>query len=481
MELIKEKRKPSVTDVFLIVGVLVAFVGVGIVVFHLQMVFLLFFSWLLLLPLVMRLGYTADEVEASAYKMIQSGLQICAILLAVGSLIAVWLSAGTVPTIIYFCLKIISPTFVLLIAMLLCTFTALATGTSWGTVGTAGIAMMGVGIGMGIPAPIMAGAIISGTYFGDKMSPVSDSVLLNSTLAGCTPMQHIRHMAYSACPAYLIAAIIYIIMGFGFAGSASNNAQIQEIITTLDKTFNIGIITLIPAIVVIVLLAMKKSALWSLMLGAVAGALVTIIYQGYSITDACNFLASGFSIDTGNDALNNLLCRGGIYSMLEMVGIIIGALGVGGILKGSGIVDVLVSGISARITSSRGMALCAMAACLAGILLIPDNNFTMVMVGTLMAPLFRKLNLKPQNLSRIVEDVNTLGAVFVPWNVGAVFVASTLGINIISAIPYAFASTLTLLINLIFAFTGWTMIKYSDAELEQLNKDISIQKASAEG
>lgn len=470
MESIKTKKKPSLSFALITIGVLAAFVGVGVGVFHLPMVFLLFFSWLLLLPFALWLGYSADEVEGFAYKMIQTGLQVCAILLAVGALIATWISAGTVPTIIYFCLKIISPAFVLVIAMLLCTFTALATGTSWGTIGTAGIAMMGVGIGMGIPAPIMAGAIISGTYFGDKMSPVSDSVLLNSTLAGCTPIQHIKHMAYSAGPAYLISLVIYFFMGLGFSGNATNSQQIQQIIANLGSTFHISIFSLIPAVVVIVLLALKKSAVWSLMLGALAGALVTIFLQGYSIAEAGTFLASGFSVETGDAALNNLLSRGGIGSMLDMVGIIIGALGVGGILKGSGVVDVLVEKISSRVSTSRGIALCAMLACLVCIVLIPDNNFSMVMVGTLMAPLFKKVRLKPQNLSRISEDVNTLGSVFVPWNVGAIFVASTLGINILAAMLYAFASTLTLLINLVFAFTGWTMIKYSDAEYKQLQE-----------
>lgn len=465
----EEKKKPSMFDTLITVGALIAFVGIGTGILNVPMVMLLFFSWLLLLPFALRLGYSADEVESAAYEMIKTGLPVCSILLAVGALIAVWLSAGTVPAIIYFCLKVISPTFVLLIAMVLCTFTALATGTSWGTVGTAGVAMMGVGIGMGVPAPVMAGAIISGTYFGDKMSPVSDSVLLNSTLAGCTPIEHIKHMAYSAGPAYIISAVIYVFMGMGFTGSDANTKQIQEIASALGANFKLGIATLIPAAVVIVLLAMKKPALWSLMLGAIAGLLVTIFYQGYSVADAANFLASGFAIETGSASLDNLLSRGGIGSMLDMVGIIIAALGVGGILKGCGIVDVLVSTISSRISSSRGIALCAMTACLVGIILIPDNNFTMVMVGTLMAPLFRKARLRPQNLSRIVEDVNTLGAVFVPWNVGAAFVASTLDINILSAIPYAFASTLTLGINILFAFTGWTMTKYSDKEWEKIS------------
>lgn len=465
-----EKRKPTMAYALLTIGILVAFIGIGMGVFKLEMIFLLFFSWLLLVPFITKLGYSANEVEGFAYDMIHTGTQVCAILLAVGSLIAIWLSAGTVPSIIYFCLKIITPKFVLLIAMLLCTLTALATGTSWGTIGTAGIAMMGVGVSMGIPAPIMAGAIISGTYFGDKMSPVSDSVLLNSTLAGCTPIEHIKHMAYSALPAYLISGIIYIFLGFGYSHNISDTSQIQNIMTVLNTNFHISIITLIPAIVVVVLLAMKKSAVWSLMMGALAGALVSIFYQGFSINQVGGFMVSGFSIDTGNDALTNLLSRGGIKEMLDMVGIIIGALGLGGILKGSGIVDVIVSSISEHIRTSRGLALSAMLACLICIFLIPDNNFSMIMVGTLMAPLFRKGRLKPENLSRISEDVNTLGSVFVPWNVGAVFVASTLGINMVSAMPFAFASTLTLLFNLIFAFTGFSMTKYSDTEWAEVQK-----------
>lgn len=190
MEKIKEKKKPSLAYSILILAVLALVIGVGITVYKIEMIFMLLFSWLLLAPFVCTWAIRRMKLRS---RHIRCCRKVLVIMLTVGALIAVWLCAGTVPALIYYGLKLITPQFFLLVVLFICSFAALATGSSWATVGTVGIAMMGIGAGLGIPAPVTAGAVISGTYFGDKMSPVSDSVLLNSTIAGCKVMEHVRH------------------------------------------------------------------------------------------------------------------------------------------------------------------------------------------------------------------------------------------------------------------------------------------------
>lgn len=462
------RKKPSLAYATLVLAVLSLFIGVGVTVFKIQMVFLLLFSWLLLLPFVMHLGFNADEIEESAYKMLQKGLGVCVIMLTVGALIAVWLCSGTVPAIIYYGLKFVSPPLFLVLVVLICSLASLATGSAWATVGTVGVAMMGIGAGLGIPLPITAGAIISGTYFGDKMSPVSDTVLLNSTIAGCKVMEHVKQMLYSTVPAYIIGIIIYLALGFSYAKGGVDTSQIQTLITTIGDQFKVGWAVFLPAIVVLVLLAMKKNTAFSLMAGTVVGAIVAIVYQGYSLPDVGTFLVKGFQVETGNELLQKLLNRGGMNEMLSLVGIIIGALGLGGILQGSGIIDVLVEALSKLIKSVRMLVMVTMGSCLLCAALVATNHFSMIMVGTLMAPLFKKFRLKPQNLSRVVEDTNTLLSLFIPWNVGALFVSGALGVSTGAALPFTFISLLTIVFDIVYAFTGFTMTKYSDDEWEKV-------------
>lgn len=475
MEKSSEIKKPTLAFAVMVLTVLSVVIGVAATVFKIQMIFLLLFSWLLLLPFVLYLGKSTDEVENSAYKMIQKGLGVMVIMLAVGALIAIWLCSGTVQAIIYYGLKYISPPLFLVITVVVCSLAALANGSAWGTIGTVGVAFIGIGAGLGIPLPLVAGAIISGTYFGDKMSPVSDTVLLNATIAGCSVMDHIKQMLYSTIPAYIIGLVAYLILGISYAKTGASTTEIDTIASALSTQFKLGFPVWLPAIVVLALLIMKKNTTYSLMVGTIVGTLVAILYQGYSIQDVGGFLVTGFKTDTGNELLQKLLNRGGMNEMLSLVGIIIGALGLGGILNGSGIIDVLVEGLAKLIKSVKALVLTTQVSCLLASALVATNQFSMIMVGTIMAPLYKKYRLKPQNMSRVIEDTNTLLSLFIPWNVGCLFVSKALGVSTQAAMPFAFISLLTILFDIIFAFTGFSMTKYSNDEWEKIQADNLIE------
>ena len=430
---VKEKKSPTAAFSLLAIGTLAILIGIGVGVLKMNVGLLLFFGWLLLAPFGAKLGYSFSEMLEKAYEMGKNALPASAIILAVGIMIGTWLAAGTISTVLVFGLKVISPSIFLLVTMLLCSAVSLILGSSWGTVGTAGIAMMGVGMGLGFNPALVAGAVISGAYFGDKMSPVSDSTLMSSTLSGVPLMTHIKYMLYTCAPAYVISA--------------------------LSGIFKLGFIPLIPVIVVIYMLIRKKDTILTLLIGAVVAAVIAIVYQGFSIKAVGGFAYSGFVVDSDNAILKSLLNRGGMSSMFSMVAIFIGALGLGGIISGMHLLEPVIEAISKRVKSGKSLMLITAGVVILCILLVSTNHFAFAMVGTLFAPMYKKYNLKPENCSRILEDIGTIGGCLLPWNVGGAFAAGTLGVEAFAYAPYAFLNWITPIFGLIFILTGFKIAK----------------------
>lgn len=269
--------------------VLLVVVG-GLLAFNGKLAALLFLAWLVVIPAGLYLKYTFSEIENMAYDMIRRVMQPIVILLSVGIMIAAWIAAGTVPSLIYYGLAIISPSAFLVVAYLLCSVCSLFTGTSWGTMGTAGLAMVGVGTSMGLNPGLVAGAVICGAYFGDKLSPLSDTTNLAPAVSGGTVMNHIKHMLWTTVPSFVICFFIYLFLGFKHGSGGVDASVISEVMNGFSSIFHIGIIPLLPAILVLVLLLMGKSPVMSIMLGAVVGAVIAILYQGVAVPDMLAFL-----------------------------------------------------------------------------------------------------------------------------------------------------------------------------------------------
>lgn len=443
----------------LTLALIVAFIAVGMGVFKSNIAVVLFLSWLVVWPTAAHLGYHFSDLEGFAYEMAQKCIAPAAIILAVGMMIASFMAAGTVPTILNVGLKLISPKFFLLIAFVMCCITSVITGTSWGTLGTVGIAMMGVGTGLGVNPAITAGAIVGGAWFGDKMSPLSDSTIMCSTITGTPIMDHIRAMMQTTIPAALISAVIYLLIGFSISGKAYDSTTVDSITSGLSGMFRINIVAIIPLILVIVLILMKKGTIVALLAGTLSASVIAVVMQGVSISSMLGYLYSGFTCETNNEMLASLLQRGGMTSLLSLIAVFIGGLGLGGILDKTGILKPILNYLSENVKSPRSIMLTAWIATLICILVIADNNFAFVMVGTLFSGMFSKYNLKSQNLSRILEDVGTLGSALVPWNVGAQFAAGVLGVATAQYIPYAFLNYITPIISLIFILTQFKIAK----------------------
>ena len=445
-----EKKKASLTLSSLAIVLIVAFIAVGIGVFNVNIAILLFLCWMIMWPFAAHLGYSFSEMEGFAYEMAQKCIAPAAIILAVGMMIASFMAAGTVPTILVAGLKLITPKFFLALTFVMCCIMSVIMGTSWGTLGTVGIAMMGVGAGLGVNPAITAGAVVSGAWFGDKMSPMSDSTIMCSTITETYIMDHIKAMMQTTIPAAVVSLVIYLGIGIGISGDSYDASTVDSIMNGLKGMFHINLIPVIPIVVVIVMILMKKGTIVSMMSGTVVAILIAVFYQGYSVADMGTFLYSGFTCETKNEILISLLNRGGMTSMLSLLAVFVGGLGLGGILDKTGMLEPIFHYITEKYKSPRGIMLMAWCATLLCILVIADNNFAFVMVATLFGSAFQKYNLKSQNLSRILEDVGTLGSALVPWNVGAQFAAGVLGVSTLAYMPYAFLNWMTPILSLAF-------------------------------
>ena len=445
-----EKKKASLTLSSLAIVLIVAFIAVGIGVFNVNIAILLFLCWMIMWPFAAHLGYSFSEMEGFAYEMAQKCIAPAAIILAVGMMIASFMAAGTVPTILVAGLKLITPKFFLALTFVMCCIMSVIMGTSWGTLGTVGIAMMGVGAGLGVNPAITAGAVVSGAWFGDKMSPMSDSTIMCSTITETYIMDHIKAMMQTTIPAAVVSLVIYLGIGIGISGDSYDASTVDSIMNGLKGMFHINLISVIPIVVVIVMILMKKGTIVSMMSGTVVAILIAVFYQGYSVADMGTFLYSGFTCETKNEILISLLNRGGMTSMLSLLAVFVGGLGLGGILDKTGMLEPIFHYITEKYKSPRGIMLMAWCATLLCILVIADNNFAFVMVATLFGSAFQKYNLKSQNLSRILEDVGTLGSALVPWNVGAQFAAGVLGVSTLAYMPYAFLNWMTPILSLAF-------------------------------
>lgn len=445
------------------------FVAAGLVIYDAPLELMFLMSWLIVVPLLMHLGYTYKELQQMAWDMAVTSFEPNVVLIVIGAMIASWIASGTIPYIIYLGLKFISPKIFLLSALLLASFTSLATGTSWGTLGTVGLALIGIGNAMGIPSPMTAGAIICGAYFGDKMSPLSDSTILAASVSETEVMVHVRHMMWTTVPAYLLTAIIFIILGFCNISGSYDVHVANEIMGTFKIYYHFSMLELLPIFIVLVLLVKNVPSIVALMIGTVSGIVVACVHQNVALGALLDYMVNGFNIKTGSEFVDILLNRGGIMSMMSAFLAIFLALCISGMLDKTGILSTLVRPLIEKCGNSTFKII----ACT--ILLTYVTNaigssmlFASIVTATLMKGAFKANQLRLENLSRTLEDAGTFGAVLIPWNANAIYASQMLGVAPLAFIPYCFLNYITPIISLIYAKTGWTIHKTTDSEVAEL-------------
>lgn len=386
------------------------------------------------------------------------------ILLLIGSLAASWLLGGVVPAMVYYGLDLLHPSFFLPATLVIAAAVSLATGSSWSTTATMGIALMGIGKALGISEAMTAGAVISGAYFGDKMSPLSDTTNLAPAMAGTDLFTHIRYMAYTTIPSILIALLAFTILGWNASGKVAvdQNALIQEVIAT---HFHISLWLFLPPLVVVLLIVRKVPAIPAVFVGTLMGLLCAAVFQsdllanlkvgeGFQATYELmmNTVANGISIATGNDLVDELFSSSGMEGMLNTIWLILSAMVFGGAMEGAGLLQVISERLMRLARSEFALVGTTTATCVGLNVTASDQYLAIVVPGRMYAKAFKEKGLAPENLSRTLEDAGTVTSVLVPYNTCGAYQSSVLGVATGAYLPYAIFNWLSPIMTLIFSY-----------------------------
>ncbi|MBQ4812607.1 Na+/H+ antiporter NhaC [Pseudoalteromonas luteoviolacea] len=479
----KQPKAASSWDAFIPIIVLVSLLGAAVYLYgdnsssgpnQIALLFATFTAALIGL----KNGFTWKTLEEAMIKGITISLGAILILLMVGALIGTWLLSGTVPTLIYYGLQIINPTWFYAASCLICGIVAMSIGSSWTTAATIGVALLGVANGLGLDPVVTAGAVISGAYFGDKLSPLSETTNLAPAVAGSDLFDHIQHMLWTTVPSFVIALIIFIVMGFN-ADVASDAGKIDAISAILQDNFNINILMLVPLVILLALAIKKMPAFPAISIGAVVGAVWALLFQGDLIASQLDasqgqFVGQfkliwatffdGFSVQTGDAKMDDLLSGGGMSSMLTTTWLIMTALMFGAIMEKTGLLEVFVRSILKIAKSTGSLIASTIATCFGTNLVAADQYIAIVVPGRMFKEEYKKRGLQSVNLSRTLEDGGTITSPLIPWNTCGAYMQSVLLINPLDYAVYAFFNLINPLLAIVYGYLGVKVLKLKPRE-----------------
>lgn len=447
-------------------------------------------------------GWKWAYLEQGILASINRSMQAILILGILGCLIASWMAAGTIPSMMYYGIKIISPSVFLVTACILCSIVSLATGSSWSTAGSMGVALIGVGTALGFPTAMTAGAVVSGAYFGDKMSPLSDTTNLAPAMAGATLFDHIKHMIYTTGVSMIIALVAYAVMGFMYASDNEvDMSVVQEITEFIEGSTNISVWALIPPLFVILMVAFKLPAIPGLIGGVLIG--IPFMFLNQAHVEAAMERAGDLSLGSGlinnifyilnngiamgnvpegaSDIINELsglLTANGMQGFMWTISIIICAMCFGGVMDATGMMASLAGTLLKIAKGTGGLVLATEITCLVVNAVCCDQYLALVLPGRMFKEAFEDRRLAPKNLSRCLEDCGTITSNFFPWNTCGATMRQFLGVNS-AYIPFAILNWVTPIVSVIFGFTGITMTKMTEEEYQKVLAEREAEKAAA--
>ncbi|MGI9204743.1 MAG: Na+/H+ antiporter NhaC [Woeseiaceae bacterium] len=381
----------------------------------------------------------------------------------IGIVIAALIEGGTIPAIIYYSVDYVSPTWFLPAGLLFTSFMSAATGTSWGTVGTIGVVLVGLGSVIGIPLPIVAGMVVSGALFGDKMSPVSDTTILAAACAETDIYSHIRAMSYTTGPAYLVSLLLFAAIGLQYDGTVAAGGDVDAIRDSLDSIFAIDPLALLP-ILVLMALSIRGTAAEPTMISASLVAIgLAAFAQDRSFGDIFTSIQYGYSIDSGVSTVDTLLNRGGIQSMMWTLSLALIALALGGVLDGVGIMRTLTNALIRKIRTAVQLVGSTIATGIVVNMSMGENYLTIIFSSQIFKESFRNMGLKQRMLSRSVEEGATLTAGLIPWTTTGAFFSASLGVTTMQYAPWAFLSVINIGVSLLMAAFGIAIFRSDDS------------------
>ncbi|MBD8487216.1 Na+/H+ antiporter NhaC [Echinicola sp. CAU 1574] len=488
------QKKPSLGEALIPILFLIILLVINIRIFGTdslsgsnQMV-LIFSSALAGLIAIFRLKIGWEPLQEGIVRSIGAAMPSILILLLIGALAGTWLLSGIVPAMIYYGLQILSPGIFLIAACVVSAIVSIATGSSWTTVATVGVALLGIGKALGFEDGVIAGAIISGAYFGDKMSPLSDTTNLAPAMAGTDLFTHIRHMTKTTTPSILITLIIFGVMGYTI-GATGSVEQVKGISTVISEKFNISGWLFIVPVLVLVMIVKKVPAVPALLAGALLGGVFAIIFQPQIIQTIAGeggtytfqsfkavmmALYGEISITTSNEMVNELLSTGGMAGMLYTIWLIICAMIFGGIMEESGMLMVIAEAVIAKVHSLGSLIASTAATCVFFNLTTSDQYLAILVPGRMYADIYNKRGLKGENLSRTLEDSATVTSVLVPWNTCGATQASVLGVATLTYAPYCFFNIISPFMTVLYGYFKLGINYYTEEEMREIQKELAV-------
>ncbi len=461
MATIREKRDPYLWEALISILGLIVFISLAILRYETDAHVPILLGVFVAAVVGLRAGFTWKEIETGMLNGITNSLQAIVILLIIGILIGVWILSGVVPTLLYYGLKILHPSVFLPATLIICSITSLATGSSWGTAGTIGIALIGVGEGLGFPLPIVAGAVLSGAYFGDKMSPLSDTTNMAPGMVGTDLYTHIKHMAYTTGVSYAITLIIEIVLSFFYGGGQANLESVNQILSGIDAQFSVNLLLLIPPAIVMLLAFRRIPAVPGIVIGILSAGILGAIFQGNTFGGLLSAAYGGYTSSSGIEAVDNLLTKGGFESMMYTVSLVICAMMYGGIMEKTNQLRVVVNVILRKAQSTGALITATVMTAIGSNLILCDQYMSIVMTSKMYAQSYKDKGLHPKNLSRAVEDSATVTANLVPWNSGGAYMTATLGVPTIAYLPFNFFCWISPIVSMLY---GWFNITIDPLE-----------------
>ena len=458
---VKVGRQPTFTEAIVISLIILAVLTYFNLILKAEIQISLFAACIVVGIYGVYLGYRFEQVEDMMVESLKIGMIAVLINILIGIIIAAWIVSGIVPYLIYIGLQIISPTWFLVTACLSCSLMSLVIGSSWTTAGTLGIALLGVGLSLGIPMPIIAGAIISGAFFGDKQSPLSETTVLAAAANGTTLANHVRSMLYTTFPALVISCIIYGIIGFSFVkgGHVVDETQVSLIIDTLKANFWFNpIVLLIPPAFLVWVVVKRASALVGLTISTVLACIIAMAFQGIGLYDLCHILLNGYNLETGVALVDSILHKGGMNSMWYTISVILLGLAFGGVLMGTKTLEAIVFRSKTFAHSVKKVVIASLIQPFILILVTCDGYIPIILDGSTYGTAYDNLELDRSVLSRCSEDTGTLGAPLVPWSTSSIFLASLLGMSPGLWMPYYFLGYITPMVSIFAALTGYGIL-----------------------
>lgn len=467
-EKIKKKASfiQSITPIIIMMVLLVT--GVGVMGLKAEPILIMvaftagFIAW--------RLGYSWKEMQDGIVAKLSMAMPAILILWVVGLLIGSWMFSGAIPMMIYYGVNIINPKFLLVTAFIISAFFSTVTGTSWGSVGTVGVAIIGIAQGLGVPLAPTAGAIVGGAYFGDKLSPLSDTTNLAPLAAGSQLYEHIKHMLYTTIPATIVALVVYSIVGLGTAGSASAPEAVILLRDQLSSMYNWNILLLIPVILILGGSLLKLPTVPTMLVSSFLSLVTGLVIQGFSLKDGFIAMISGFNVsmtgftgEVGADVLT-LVNRGGAVSMAGTTVLVFCAMGFAGIMDITGMLDVVLESIMKRVKTVGGLIASTVASCMTVAFVTGNSYLSILLPGQLFKDAYPKMNLKAKNLSRTLEDSGTVLVPLIPWSAAGAYMTATLGVPTLEYLPWAIFNYVGIIFALILGFTGIGIAKINDTD-----------------